>query len=137
MARTRCIRVKDKRVKFVRSNPEKEICDALYKWKAEYTYEKVKINYEQPREYTADFVVRKKDDTYMFIEVKGHLRPGDTKKYLDMLNSNPSLDFRFIFQNANKKLRKGAKSNYGDWANRNGIKWADKELPKKWMDEML
>ena len=137
MAKSRCIRVRDKKVKKVRSIPEKEICDALYKFKASYTYESGKISYVEPKTYTPDFIVTKKDGLPMFIEVKGHFRPGDTKKYLALMKYWPNMDFRFIFQNANKKLRKGAKSTYGDWADKHGIKYGHQEIPQEWWDEML
>ena len=36
---------------------------------------------------------------------------------------------RFVFSNSRTKLRKGAKSNYGEWCKKHGFIYADKEVP--------
>lgn len=50
--------------------------------------------------------------------------------------SNPELDIRFVFQNANNKLSKNSKTTYGEWATKKGFKWCHKEVPKEWIEEV-
>ena len=38
----------------------------------------------------------------------------DRRKHLAIKRQHPKLDIRFVFENSRRKLRKGAKSTYGD-----------------------
>jgi hypothetical protein len=40
-----------------------------------------------------------------------------------------------VFNNSRAKLYKGAKSSYGDWCKKYGFKYADKVIPKEWLEE--
>ena len=33
------------------------------------------------------------------------------------------------------KIRKGSKTTYGDWCDKNGIVWAEKQIPEDWFSE--
>lgn len=137
MAKSRTVKVKDKSIKKVRSKLEQTVANTLYKFKANYTYENIKITFSAPYTTCVDFYVQKKDETYMCIEAKGYFRKGETKKYKYLRLAEPDLDFRFIFEDADKPVRKGAKLNHGQWAEKHGYKWADKEFPKEWLKELL
>ena len=41
----------------------------------------------------------------------------------------------FNFTNSNSKIRKGAKSSYGDWCYKNGFQYATKIIPEPWLKE--
>jgi len=45
------------------------------------------------------------------------------------------LDIRFVFSNSRNKLNKKSKTTYADWCDKHGFKWADKQIPKSWIDE--
>jgi hypothetical protein len=51
-------------------------------------------------------------------------------------DQNPDKDIRFLFANAENPIKKGSKTTYGMWAEKNGFKYADGvEIPKEWIDE--
>mmetsp|Transcript_22789 Transcript_22789/g.10988 ORF Transcript_22789/g.10988 Transcript_22789/m.10988 type:complete len:138 (-) Transcript_22789:534-947(-) len=81
--------------------------------------------------YTCDFCL----PNNIFIETKGLFTTKDRKKHLLIRTSNPSLDIRFIFQNAKNKIKKGSKTTYADWCNKHGFKWSHKIVPSKWVRE--
>lgn len=87
------------------------------------------------RKYTPDFKVRRPDGSSFFVEYKGYLRPTDKAKMKAIRKQYPDLDIRFVFQNAKKPSYKGAKTNYGEWATKNGYLWAEGTIPKEWMEE--
>lgn len=99
-----------------------------------YTYEPYQIEYKvnETKKYTPDFIL----DGYDFIlEFKGWLTLEDRKKMIRVRESNPELDIRFVFGNSKNKIRKGSKTTYGDWCDKNGFKYADKYVPKEWLNE--
>jgi hypothetical protein len=67
------------------------------------------------------------------IEAKGVLDQETRTKMVAVKKAHPELDIRFVFMDASKKLRKGSKTNYGEWATRNGFRWADREIPEDWL----
>jgi hypothetical protein len=53
-----------------------------------------------------------------------------------VLNSNPEIDLRIVFQNPNQKISKGSKTTYEMYANKLGIQYvAKKEIPNEWLQE--
>ena len=116
-----------------RSRFEKEIADRLKSLSVSFSYETEKIQYkvEEEKTYTPDFIL----SNGIVIEAKGYFRAGERKKYLQIKKSNPDLDLRFVFQNANNKINKRSKTTYAQWAEKNGFKWADKTIPMSWLEE--
>ena len=56
--------------------------------------------------------------------------------YQDLFNYKvPELDIRFVLQSPNGKIYKGSKTTYAEWCNKNGFKWANKEIPQEWIEE--
>ena len=107
----------------------------------EVNYETETLQYTVPEtkhKYTPDFVFTKRDGTLMYIETKGRWTATDRKKMKHVLQSNPNIDLRLVFQNPNQKISKASKTTYEMFANKLGIsKVAKKEIPTEWMAECL
>tara|TARA_R110001592_G_scaffold87117_5_gene257319 strand:- start:44997 stop:45428 length:432 start_codon:yes stop_codon:yes gene_type:complete len=71
----------------------------------------------------------------IYIESKGWFLPDDRKKHLLIKEQNPDMDLRFVLQSPNGKIYKGSKTTYAQWCDKNGFKWAKKEIPQEWIDE--
>ena len=56
-------------------------------------------------------------------------------KHLCIKKQHPNLDIRFVFTSSKAKLRKGSKTSYADWCEKNGFLYADKDVPQEWLDE--
>ena len=97
-------------------------------------YEPAKIEYVVPasnHKYTPDWMVG--DVVY---EGKGYFAAADRKKMLHIIESNPGLTVRMIFQNAQAKINKRSKTSYADWCDKQGIAWCDfrdKEKLLEWL----
>ena len=116
-----------------RSGLEHKLSIYLDELNITYDYENIKIEWEDLayRTYTPDFVLH----NGIIIETKGMFTAADRRKHLAIKKQHPQLDIRFVFENSRRKLRKGAKSTYGEWCDKYGFKWTDKEIPKKWLTE--
>lgn len=97
-------------------------------------YEPEKIAYVVPasnHKYTPDWKVG--DVIY---EGKGYFAASDRKKMLHIIESNPGLTVRMIFQNAQAKINKRSKTSYADWCDKFKIEWCDfrdKEKLLEWL----
>ena len=117
-----------------RSGLEEAIGKALDKRKVKYTYEEKKIRFIKPvsnHTYLPDFVL----PNGIILEAKGRFTSPDRKKHLLIKEQHPELDIRFVFSNSNSKISKGSKTTYGMWCEKHGFKYADKEVPLKWIRE--
>jgi len=116
-----------------RSGLEEKVGDQIAKAYGFIKYETEKIKYEvhEVRSYTPDFLL----PNGIIIETKGRFIPEDRKKHLLIKEQHPELDIRFVFTNSNNKIRKGSKTSYADWCNKNGFLFADKLIPKDWLKE--
>ena len=93
-----------------------------------------KIRYVKPETnhtYLCDFLLA----NGVMIEAKGRFDAADRKKHLYIKDQHPILDIRFLFSNANNKLRKGSPTTYARWCDKYGFKWADKIIPQSWLNE--
>lgn len=117
-----------------RSGLEEKVSKQLEDLGVAYEYEKFKISYavNETRKYTPDFKILSNG---IIVETKGRFMPDDRKKHLLVKQQHPELDIRFVFSNSNAKLQKKSPTSYADWCNKNGYKWADKLIPKEWLDE--
>ena len=59
----------------------------------------------------------------------------DRKKHLAIKKQHPQLDIRFVFENSNRRLRKGAKTRYYQWCNRYDFDYYDRIIPEEWLKE--
>lgn len=117
-----------------RSKFEASIGASLKRRGAKHGYEVDKLAYTVPKTkhtYTADWTL----SNGIVVESKGRLTVHDRKKMLYVRESNPSLDIRFVFQRASNPIRKGSKTTYADWCNKNGFKWAEGDIPDDWINE--
>ena len=112
---------------------EEEVADYLKTRQDKIRYEKLSIKYVVTRiaSYKPDFIL----DNGIIIEVKGWFRAADRKKHLLVKEQYPKLDIRFIFGNENNRLYKGSKTTYAYYCDKHGILWAEKEIPKSWLNE--
>ena len=116
-----------------RSGLEEKVAGQLDKAKVKYEYEELKIPWldSKQRKYTPDFRL----PNGIIVETKGRFVQADRRKHLEVKKQHPDLDIRFVFSNSRAKLYKGSKTTYGDWCKKNGFKYADKLIPKEWINE--
>jgi|TARA_R100001591_G_scaffold96326_1_gene102163 hypothetical protein len=116
-----------------RSGLELAVSKSLTELKINFIYEGIKIEWEDLayRTYTPDFVLH----NGIIIETKGMFTAADRRKHLAVKKQHPELDIRFVFENSRRKLRKGAKSSYGEWCNKYGFRYYDRIIPEDWLKE--
>ena len=116
-----------------RSGLELKVSDYLKELKIDFLYEAVKIEWEDLayRTYTPDFVL----SNGIIIETKGQFTAADRRKHLAIKRQPPKLDIRFVFESSRRKLRKGAKSTYGEWCIKYGFRYYDRIIPEEWLKE--
>ena len=116
-----------------RSGLELNVSDYLKDLKSDFLYEAIKIEWEDVayRTYTPDFVL----SNGIIIETKGMFIAADRRKHLAIKKQHPKLDIRFVFENSRRKLRKGAKSTYGEWCIKHGFRYYDRIIPEDWLKE--
>lgn len=116
-----------------RSGLEDRISTQLKSLSVPVKYEELKIKYEvhEVRTYTPDFEL----PNGIIIESKGRFVVADRKKHLLIKKQRPDLDIRFVFSNSRAKINKGSKTTYGMWCDKHGFLYADKLIPKEWLDE--
>ena len=115
-----------------RSGFEHKVADQLKESKTEFEYETTVIDYIKPEthhKYTVDFTL----PNGILVETKGRWVLEDRKKHMLIKQQHPELDIRIVFQNPRGKIRKGSKTTYADYCDKNGIVWAEKEIPKSWL----
>ena len=111
-----------------RSGFEHKVADQLKESKTKFEYEKTVIDYIKPEthhKYTVDFTL----PNGILVETKGRWVLEDRKKHMLIKQQRPELDIRIVFQNPRGKIRKGSKTTYADYCDKNGIVWAEKEIP--------
>lgn len=119
-----------------RSGLEADIIKQLEDLGLDPKYESVQLKYEIPASshiYSPDFPL----SSHIYIETKGLWKLEDRKKMLLLKEQYPDIDFRMVFYNANQKIKKGSKTTYGMWCDKNGIKWAHKTIPHEWILEIF
>lgn len=117
-----------------RSGFEDKIWESLGANQKTVGYETEKISYTVPekiRNYIPDFIL----PNGIYVEVKGRLTLADRQKMVWVKNSNPDLDIRFVFQRKNNYIRKGSKTTYAEWAEKNGFPYAEGTIPDEWLNE--
>lgn len=98
-------------------------------------YESVKLKWVPPvkvRTYTPDWLL----PNGIIVESKGRFLSADRTKMIEVIKQNPDRDIRMLFMNASVKLSKKSKTTYGDWCDKNNIKWAEGDcIPQSWLNE--
>lgn len=116
-----------------RSGLECKVAEDLKNKGIKFGYETIKIEWEDLcyRTYTPDFILYNN----IIVETKGYWTTTDRRKLLCIKNQHPELDIRIVFTNSRTKLRKGAKSSYGQWCIKHKINYADRRIPEGWLKE--
>jgi hypothetical protein len=116
-----------------RSGLEDVISEDLKKRGVDFGYETVKIKWQliESKTYTPDFIL----PNGVIIESKGRFVLDDRKKHLKVREQNPDLDIRFVFSNSRNKIRKGSKTTYAMWCEKNNFLYADKRIPDEWINK--
>ena len=116
-----------------RSGLEDVISEDLKKRGVDFGYETVKIKWQliESKTYTPDFIL----PNGVIIETKGRFVLDDRKKHLKVREQNPDLDIRFVFSNSRNKIRKGSKTTYAMWCEKNNFLYADKRIPDEWINK--
>jgi hypothetical protein len=115
-----------------RSGLEYEVAKQLEDEGIAYEYEQTKVKYQRkPSSYLIDFEL----PNGIIIETKGRFKSEDRAKHLLIKQQHPELDIRFVFSNSRNKLNKKSKTTYADWCDKHGFRWADKKIPKDWINE--
>ena len=124
-----------------RSGLELIVADQIKESDYPVNYETNTLTYTVPEKqskYTPDFIFTKKNGEIMYIETKGRWTNIDRLKMKHVLQSNPNIDLRIIFQNPNQKISKTSKTTYESYALKLGIHHvANKNMPESWLSECL
>jgi ribosomal protein S26 len=110
---------------------ESDNASKLRNWRIDHEYESFRIPWLTTHHYLPDFVLH----NGIIIEIKGKFVAADRRKHLEVRKQHPDLDIRFVFQRPMNKLYKKSKTTYGEWADKNGYKWAERWIPKEWTEE--
>jgi hypothetical protein len=111
-----------------RSKFEETIWDAAKRSRKSLIHEPHFIPYTIKGNYLPDFIL----PNGIIIEAKGYLDAGSCRKMLAVKASNPALDIRFVFQNANGKRNKRAKLRNWEWAEKHNFPWSEGTIPADW-----
>lgn len=96
-----------------------------------FSYEGRALPYKIEAIYTPDFIL----PNGVIVEAKGHFPPEDRRKMLAVRDSNPHLDVRLCFMNADVKLSKAPRAlTYWQWAERHKFLWCEGGIPTTWFD---
>ena len=88
------------------------------------------------RKYTPDFVITTASGKVIVVETKGLWTVADRQKMVQVVQQNPDVDLRMVFQNPNNKIAKGSKTTYENWCNKFlGVPVAAKSIPTAWLLE--
>lgn len=91
------------------------------------------VNYTIPESYHKYYPDWEVGD--MILETKGLWDLDDRKKILHVLEQNPELDLRMVFENPNLPINKGSKTTYAKWCDKKGIKWGTINDVQRWILE--
>jgi hypothetical protein len=97
-------------------------------------YEALKVRYSVPLSfhiYTPDFELA----NGIIVETKGVWDAKDRAKMLLVKAQHPELDIRMVFTRSAAPIGKGSKTTMADFCRKNGIKFADKLIPREWLLE--
>lgn len=127
-----------------RSGLEKSNAALLQQTGTPYSYESEKIVYTKPErvsKYTPDFIIDHRPDgtkrnKRLIVETKGRFLLADRQKHLLIKQQHPELDIRFVFNNPNARISKGAKTTYRSWCEKHGFLFAKDRIPQSWLEEL-
>jgi len=108
----------------LRNDFERSLDRFLRRKKVNFKYESEKIPYVIAGHYLPDYVIETKLGK-IYVEAKGYLRPESKRKMVAVKRQHPEMDIRFVFYSRRPSQIK--------WADKQGFKWAIKEIPEEWL----
>lgn len=117
-----------------RSGLEEKVAEELRVLGINVRYEEEKISYLKPArnaKYTPDWIL----PNGVIVETKGRFVTEDRQKHILIKQQHPELDIRFVFSNSRSRISKGSKTTYAMWCEKNGFLYADKSIPRSWLEE--
>ncbi len=116
-----------------RGTLEKAIVKGLKSRRAKFSYETLKIRWEELiyHTYTPDFIL----NNGIIIEAKGRFIGRERVRAVAIKKQYPHLDIRFVFSNSNTKMYKDRDTTYADWCKKNNFLFSDKTIPISWIRE--
>lgn len=113
-----------------RSGLEERIADLLVELGVKYEYESTKVPYVIQHSYTPDFIL----PNGVWLEAKGYWDSKDRKKIKSVIQQNPDIDLRMVFQAPFNTISKKSKTTYAQWCDKLGIKWTSfANIPIDWL----
>lgn len=117
-----------------RSGLEEAVGKQLADLKVDAGYETEKIKFTRPArpaKYTPDWIL----PNGIVIETKGRFKVEDRQKHIHIKQQHPDVDIRFVFSSSKGKISKGSKTTYAMWCEKHGFLYADKWIPRGWIEE--
>ena len=106
-----------------RSGLEERVADLLVELGVKYEYESTRVPYVIQHNYTPDFIL----PNGVWLEAKGYW---DSK----VIQQNPDIDLRMVFQAPFNTISKKSKTTYAQWCDKLGIKWTSfANIPIDWL----
>lgn len=124
--------------KSFRSGLERQVARQLDLAGVTYDYEEEVIRYEKPARparYTPDWRIKTRSGKEIIVETKGRFVTEDRQKHLLIREQHPERDIRFVFSNSNTRISKTSHTTYAKWCETHGFPYADRFIPKEWLDE--
>lgn len=121
-----------------RSGLEEKVAAELDRHGIRYEYEQNSISFVVPSrtaKYTPDFYVTSRSGKLIICESKGRFVTADRQKHLLVKAQHPELDIRFVFSNSRQTISKTSRTTYAMWCEKHGYLYADKLVPKEWLNE--
>ena len=113
-----------------RSGLEEKVADLLVELGVKYEYESTKVPYVIQHSYTPDFIL----PNGIWLECKGYWDSADRKKVKSVIEQNPDIDLRMVFQAPYNTISKKSKTTYAKWCERHGIQWTSfATIPLEWL----
>tara|TARA_R100000781_G_scaffold58030_1_gene37431 strand:- start:145 stop:495 length:351 start_codon:yes stop_codon:yes gene_type:complete len=113
-----------------RSQLEEKVSDLLCELGIDYEYEPTKVPYEIQHHYSPDFLL----PNGIYLETKGYWDSADRRKMKAVVEQNPDLDIRMVFQAPFNTISKKSKTTYAKWCEKHKIPWtAWHNIPMEWL----
>ena len=99
-------------------------------------YETEKIPYVISHSYIPDYILvgpKKK----FYIEVKGWFPGIDRRKFLAVIQQNPDMDIRILFQKPKTRISKYSDMTYAEWSTKHKLIWGSFEDLQRWIREII
>ena len=113
-----------------RSGLEERVADLLVELGVKYEYESTRVPYVIQHNYTPDFIL----PNGVWLEAKGYWDSKDRKKIKSVIQQNPDIDLRLVFQAPYNTISKKSKTTYASWCEKNNIKWCSfSNIPITWL----